>query len=140
MALDFRRRHKKPAVAPSAGLGFSENFFHMCFETVPDEAIVKAFDISLILYAEHSFNASTFTARTIASSLSDMYSAVVGAIGSLKGPLHGGANEAVMDMLLEVKDPARAEAWMTSRPRTTSGRSWASATASIATAIPACPP
>ncbi len=112
VALDFRRRHKKPAIAPSADLGFSENFFQMCFGSVPEPAIVKAFDISLILYAEHSFNASTFTARTITSSMSDIYSAIVGAIGSLKGPLHGGANEAVMDMLLEIKDPAKAEAWM----------------------------
>ncbi len=112
VALDFRRRHKKHAVAPRADFGFSENFFHMCFEKVPAPEIIRAFDISLILYAEHSFNASTFTARTITSSMSDMYSAVVGAIGSLKGPLHGGANEAVMDMLLEIKDPAKAEKWM----------------------------
>jgi 2-methylcitrate synthase len=73
---------------------------------------VKAFDVSLVLYAEHGFNASTFTTRVIVSSLSDIYSAVVGGIGSLKGPLHGGANEAVMHLLLEVGEPASAKEWM----------------------------
>jgi citrate synthase len=71
------------------------------------------FDIALILHADHEFNASTFTARVIAATLSDMYSAIVGAIGALKGPLHGGANEQVMKMLLEVKDPNNAESWIT---------------------------
>ena len=68
----------------------------MCFGKVPEKEIVKAFDVSLILYAEHSFNVSTFTARTITSSLSDIHGAITGAIASLKGPLHGGANEEVM--------------------------------------------
>ena len=113
VAMDRRRRHKLAPVAPRADLGFAENFFHMCFEEVPEAAIVKAFDISLILYAEHSFNASTFAARVITSTMSDIYSSVVGAIGALKGPLHGGANEAVMDMLLEIGDPAKAASWMT---------------------------
>lgn len=90
----------------------SENFFHMCFGKVPPKEVIRAFDISLILYAEHSFNASTFTARVITSSRSDIYSAVTGGIGSLKGPLHGGANEAVMHNLLEIKTPARAEKWL----------------------------
>jgi 2-methylcitrate synthase len=84
----------------------------MCFGKVPPPEVVKAFDISLILYAEHSFNASTFTARVITSSRSDIYSAVTGGICSLKGPLHGGANEAVMLMMLEIGDPAKAERWM----------------------------
>src|SRR5690606_5511109 len=79
---------------------------------VPADEVIKAFDISLILYAEHSFNASTFTARVITSTTSDMYSAVVGGIGALKGPLHGGANEMVMHMLKEVGDASHAEAWM----------------------------
>ncbi|MEM6914865.1 MAG: citrate/2-methylcitrate synthase, partial [Pseudomonadota bacterium] len=74
--------------------------------------VVRCFDVSMTLYAEHSFNASTFTARTIASSTSDIYSAVVGAIGSLKGPLHGGANEAVMHMLKEVGTSHNARTWM----------------------------
>ncbi len=112
VATDFRLRNGKEPIAPDANLAFSENFFNMCFGKVPGPEVVKCFDISMTLYAEHSFNASTFTARTIASSKSDIYSAVVGAIGSLKGPLHGGANEAVMHMLKEVGTPDRAEQWM----------------------------
>ncbi len=112
VAADFRLRNNKDPIAPTRDLAFSENFFHMCFGEVPKPEVVKCFDISMTLYAEHSFNASTFTARTIASSLSDIYSAVTGAIGSLKGPLHGGANEAVMHMLTEVGSPDDAEAWM----------------------------
>lgn len=112
VAADFRLRNGKTPIAPTKDLAFSENFFHMCFGEVPKPEVVKCFDISMTLYAEHSFNASTFTARTIASSLSDIYSAVTGAIGSLKGPLHGGANEAVMHMLKEVGSPDGAEAWM----------------------------
>ena len=84
----------------------------MCFGKVPDPAVIKAFDVSLTLYAEHGFNASTFTGRVISSTLSDMYSAVSGAIGALKGPLHGGANEAVMHMLLDIGDPGKAQAWL----------------------------
>jgi 2-methylcitrate synthase len=99
-------------VAPRTDLPMSENFFHMCFGQVPAAEVIKAFDVSLILYAEHSFNASTFTARVIASTTSDLYSAVTGAIGALKGPLHGGANEQVMHMMKEIDDPAKAREWM----------------------------
>lgn len=113
IAADYRCRNGKDPIAPRKDLSFSENFFHMCFNEVPDKNVVKAFDVSLILYAEHGFNASTFTSRVVTSSLSDMYSAVTAAIGSLKGPLHGGANEQVMHTLLEVGDPAKAEAWIT---------------------------
>jgi len=112
VAVDYRLRNGLDPIDPDRELGFSENFFHMCFGEVPAPEIVKAFDISMTLYAEHSFNASTFTARVIASSTSDIYSAVVGAVGSLKGPLHGGANEAVMHMLNEVGGPDKARAWM----------------------------
>ncbi|NWG92394.1 MAG: bifunctional 2-methylcitrate synthase/citrate synthase [Parvularculaceae bacterium] len=112
VAADFRVRNGKAPIGATKDLGFCENFFHMCFGKVPSPEIVKCFDISMTLYAEHSFNASTFTARTIASSLSDVYSAVTGAIGSLKGPLHGGANEAVMHLLKEVGSASNAEAWM----------------------------
>ncbi len=112
VAADFRVRNGKAPITATRDLGFAENFFHMCFGEVPAPEIVKCFDISMTLYAEHSFNASTFTARTIASSLSDIYSAVTGAIGSLKGPLHGGANEAVMHLLKEVGGAKNAEAWM----------------------------
>jgi 2-methylcitrate synthase len=84
----------------------------MCFGKVPNKDIVKAFDVSLILYAEHSFNVSTFTARTITSSLSDIHGAISGAIASLKGPLHGGANEEVMHMMKKIKKPENALAWI----------------------------
>jgi citrate synthase len=84
----------------------------MCFGTIPSRELVKAFEVSLILYAEHSFNASTFAARVVTSTLSDIYSAVTAAIGALKGPLHGGANEAVMHDMLEIGDPALAEKWL----------------------------
>lgn len=112
IAADYRIREGLEVISPDASLGFSENFFYMCFGEVPEKEIVRAFDISLICYAEHSFNASTFTARVIASSLADIYGAVTGAVASLKGPLHGGANEAVMYMLQEVKSPADAETWL----------------------------
>ena len=112
VAADFRLRNGKEPIDPDKDLAFSENFFHMCFGEVPAPEIIKCFDISMTLYAEHSFNASTFTARTIASSTSDIYSACTGAVGSLKGPLHGGANEAVMHMLKEVGSPDNAREWM----------------------------
>lgn len=112
VATDYRLRNGLEPIAPDPDLPFSENFFHMCFGEVPAAETVKCFDISMTLYAEHSFNASTFTARVIASSLSGIYSAVTGAIGSLKGPLHGGANEAVMYMLQEVGTAENAKAWM----------------------------
>ena len=112
IAAFFRTRKNKKIISPKKGLGFSENFFYMCFGKIPREEIVKAFDISLILYAEHSFNVSTFTARTITSSLSDIHSAITGAIGSLKGPLHGGANEEVMHMIKKIKKPENAFKWI----------------------------
>ena len=91
LAAFYRLRKGKKIISPKSNLSFSENFFYMCFGKVPNKEIVKAFDVSLILYAEHSFNVSTFTARTITSSLSDIHGAITGAIASLKGPLHGGA-------------------------------------------------
>ena len=112
IAAFFRARKGKNVIPAKKGLGFSENFFYMCFGKVPNKEIVKAFDVSLILYAEHSFNVSTFTARTITSSLSDIHSAITGAIGSLKGPLHGGANEAVMHMMNKIKKPENASKWI----------------------------
>ena len=108
----FRVRKGKKVLSPKKGLGFSENFFYMCFGKIPSKEIVKAFDVSLILYAEHSFNVSTFTARTITSSLSDIHSAITGAVGSLKGPLHGGANEEVMHMMNKIKKPENALKWI----------------------------
>jgi len=112
LAAFFRSRKGKKILPPKKGLGFSENFFYMCFGKIPSKEIVKAFDVSLILYAEHSFNVSTFTARTITSSLSDIHSAITGAIGSLKGPLHGGANEEVMRMMNKIKKPDNALKWI----------------------------
>jgi citrate synthase len=115
VARDHRRRHGLAAIDPDPELGFSENFFQMSFGEVPAESVLRAFDVSMILYAEHSFNASTFAARVVISTLSDIYSAVTAAIGALKGPLHGGANEAVMSMMLEVGSAEKAEAWLRER-------------------------
>jgi len=112
VAAYFRYRKGKKIISPDKKLSFSENFFKMMFNKVPDKEIVRAFDISLILYAEHSFNVSTFTARTITSSLSDLHGAITGAIASLKGPLHGGANEEVMHMMSKIKDPKNALKWI----------------------------
>ena len=112
IAAFFRVRKGKKVIKPKKDLSFSENFFYMCFGKVPQKEIVKAFDVSLILYAEHSFNVSTFTARTITSSLSDMHGAITGAVASLKGPLHGGANEEVMNMMKKIKTPNKAKNWL----------------------------
>ena len=112
LAAFYRSRKGKKIIPPKINLSFSENFFHMCFGKVPNKDIVKAFDVSLILYAEHSFNVSTFTARTITSSLSDIHGAITGAIASLKGPLHGGANEEVMHMMNKIKKPENALKWI----------------------------
>ena len=112
LAAFYRARKGKRIIPPKNKLSFSENFFYMCFGKVPNKDIVKAFDVSLILYAEHSFNVSTFTARTITSSLSDIHGAITGAIASLKGPLHGGANEEVMHMMNKIKKPENALKWI----------------------------
>ncbi|HIW91170.1 MAG TPA: bifunctional 2-methylcitrate synthase/citrate synthase [Candidatus Corynebacterium avicola] len=117
VAYDLRRRRDLEYIPPSRTRGIASNFLYMCFGDTPDSPAnmvddVKAFDESLILYAEHSFNASTFTGRVITSTTSDVYSAVTGAVGALKGALHGGANEAVMHNFLEVDDPAKAEEWV----------------------------
>ncbi len=112
IAAFYRHKMGKEYIEPKTDLSIAENFFHMCFGEVPNKDTIKAFDVSLILYAEHSFNASTFTTRVITSTTSDLYSAVTGGIGALKGPLHGGANEQVMHMMLEVGDPDKAKDWM----------------------------
>lgn len=118
---DQRRRRGEEIVAPRTDLDYCDNFLWMAFGKEATAEEKKAFNVSMILYAEHSFNCSTFTGRTIASSLSDLYSAVTGAIGALKGPLHGGANEAVMHTFDEIGIRAdeseeeaekRAKAWM----------------------------
>jgi 2-methylcitrate synthase len=112
VAADFRFKKGLDYIAPKQELSLAENFFHMCFGNIPDSKIVRAFDVSLILYAEHSFNASTFTSRVVTSTESDIYSATVAGIGALKGPLHGGANEQVMHMMKEINDPATAKDWL----------------------------
>jgi 2-methylcitrate synthase/citrate synthase II len=112
VAANFRTRKGLDIVNPKKDLSFSENFFHMCFGKVPSKDVVKAFDVSLILYAEHSFNASTFASRVITSTLADIHSAIVGGISALKGPLHGGANEEVMKMFFDIKEPENAEKYI----------------------------
>ena len=112
IAAAYRHKIGKPFIEPRNDLSFSENFFHMCFGKVPAKEVIKAFDVSLILYAEHSFNASTFATRVITSTTSDIYSAVCGGIGALKGPLHGGANEQVMHMLKEIGEVKNAKDWI----------------------------
>jgi 2-methylcitrate synthase len=112
IAADFRFKKGLDFIPPKKDLSIAENFFHMCFGKIPAKEVVKAFDVSLVLYAEHSFNASTFTSRVVTSTESDIYSATVAGIGALKGPLHGGANEMVMHMMIEIADPSVAEKWM----------------------------
>ena len=99
-------------IDPDPSLPYCENFFHLVFGKVPQPEVIKSFDVSLILYAEHTFNASTFTARTVTSTGADMHGAITAAIAALKGPLHGGANEAVMHMLKEIGGPEQAESWL----------------------------
>ncbi len=112
VAYGQRRRHGQDVVEPRDDLDYSANFLWMTFGDEPDPVVVDAFNRSMILYAEHSFNASTFTARVITSTLSDLHSAVVGAIAALKGPLHGGANEAVMETLAEIGSAERVADWL----------------------------
>ena len=112
VAYDQRRRRGEQLIEPREDLGYSANFLHMTFGDVPDLVVVTAFDVSMILYAEHSFNASTFTARVVTSTLADLYSAVTAAIGALKGPLHGGANEAVMHVFEEIGTAGGVEIWL----------------------------
>jgi citrate synthase len=97
-----RIRKGKPMVAPDPSLTHAGNFLWMLKGEKPSEAATRAMDVALVLHADHELNASTFAARVIAATLSDMHSAITGAIGALKGPLHGGANEAVMRMLFSI--------------------------------------
>lgn len=112
VAADMRRRRGLDPIAPHSHMNYAQNFLHMCFGDVPEQVVVDAFEQSMVLYAEHSFNASTFAARVVTSTQSDIYSAVTAAIGALKGPLHGGANEAVMHNMLDIGTPERAAEWL----------------------------
>ncbi|OBI45007.1 bifunctional 2-methylcitrate synthase/citrate synthase [Mycobacterium colombiense] len=112
VAADMRRRRGLDPIAPHSHMNYAQNFLHMCFGDVPEQVVVDAFEQSMVLYAEHSFNASTFAARVVTSTQSDIYSAVTAAIGALKGPLHGGANEAVMHDMLDIGTAGRAAEWL----------------------------
>ena len=109
-------RDGRPNVDPDPSLGHAANLLWCITGQKPGEIAAKVMDVSLILYAEHDFNASTFTSRVIASTMADMHSAICGAIGALKGPLHGGANEAAMDMLADIMKAvdggSTARAWL----------------------------
>jgi len=110
-----RHRRGLPLVPPDQSLTFAENFLYMLNGEKPTPTMARAFDICMILHADHGLNNSTFAARVIISTLSDVYSAITGAIGSLRGPLHGGANEGVMVMLNEIPSVKDVEEWVMSR-------------------------
>ncbi len=110
-----RRRSGLEPIPPDASLSHAANFLHMLNGEPVTEAAAKTFDVALILHADHEMNASTFTARVIASTLSDMHSAITGAIGALKGPLHGGANEQVMRLLQSIPPDASVDAEIRAR-------------------------
>ena len=112
VAIFHRSRNGQEPLMPKPGKSIAWNFLFMLFGEEPSDAKVELMDTALILHADHGFNASTFTCRVIAATLSDIYSAVTGAIGALKGPLHGGANERVMKMLLEINDVEKTEPWL----------------------------
>jgi len=106
---DFDRLRNGKGVVPSdPNLGYAANFLYTLTGKRPDDLMERVFDVALILHADHELNASTFAARVTAATLSDIYSAVTSAIGALKGPLHGGANEDVIRMLLSTKSPDEA--------------------------------
>ena len=111
-AFERIRQGLDPVVSDSS-LNTAASFFYTLRGTKPSEFEAMAFNTALILHADHELNASTFSARVTAGTLSDMYSSITSAIGTLKGPLHGGANEQVMRMLLEIEDVSNAEAWIT---------------------------
>src|SRR5208283_5333252 len=113
-AWDRIRRNLSP-IEPDPKLSRAANFLYMLMGQVPDEEIAKDFDTCLVLHAEHSFNASTFAARVVASTRAHMYAAVGAAVGSLSGGLHGGANMQTMRNLVEIGDPANVEAWVKSK-------------------------
>ena len=110
-----RTRNNKETISPTSEGDHASNFLYMLSGTKPTLKEAKIFDICLILHAEHSFNASTFAAREIASTRAHMYSCIGGAIGALSGELHGGANVQVMRILLEINDPPNAERWVKNR-------------------------
>jgi citrate synthase len=112
VAMFHRLRNDQKPLSPRRGLSLAANFLYMVSGDVPDKDAEHAFDVALILHADHELNASTFAARVIAATLADVHGAVTGAIAALAGPLHGGANTEVMKMLLEIQTPERAETWI----------------------------
>ncbi len=108
----YRILEGKEPIRPDRKLSHAGNFLYMLNGEWPEDFEARALDTSLILYAEHEYNASAFAARVTSSTLSDLHSAVVSAIGTLKGPLHGGANEKAMEMLLEIGEPGNVEQWV----------------------------
>jgi citrate synthase len=112
VAAGHRLRHGLEPVECDPELGAAGNFLYMLTGERPDPETERTFDATLTLYAEHGYNASTFACRVTVSTLSDLYSGIVSGIGTLKGPLHGGANEEAMRMMLEIGSPANAEAWV----------------------------
>lgn len=115
IATAYRIANGKPLVEPQADLSFAENLLYLLTDRKDDEttaAMAHVLDVSLTLYAEHEFNASTFSARVTASTMTDLHSAITSAIGTLKGPLHGGANEAVAEMFLGIGSHDKAEPWV----------------------------
>ena len=104
--------HGNEPIKPDLQLSLAANFLYMLKGKEADVFESNALDKSLILYAEHELNASTFAARVVVSTLSDMHSGIIAAIGALKGPLHGGANERAMEMLLDIEEPGKAESWV----------------------------
>lgn len=112
IAARFRLINGQEPMEPKPGLSHAAQILYQSHGEVPDALAERLIDLTLVLYAEHDFNASTFTARVICSTLSDLVSSITGAIGALKGPLHGGANEAAMEMLQRFKTPEEAAAWL----------------------------
>ncbi len=115
LAMYHRLRTGQELVPPNPKLPHAANFLYMLTGVEPSQEDADVLDTTFVLYADHTMNASTFTARIIASTLADMHSAVTGAIAALKGPLHGGANEEAMKMLEEVGSPRRAAAYVRAR-------------------------
>lgn len=112
LAARFRLLNGKEPVAPKPGLSHAAQILYQCHGELPEKTAERLLDLTLTLYAEHDFNASTFTCRVVCSTVSDMYSAVTAAIGSLKGPLHGGANEKAMEMIARFKSADEASRWV----------------------------
>ncbi len=115
VAARYRLINQKDTVDPLPGLNHSEQILYQCLGEKPSPTAARLLDLTLILYAEHEYNASTFATRIVASTMSDMVSGVVTGIGTLKGPLHGGANEAAMEMLSQFTTPEQADAWIHER-------------------------